>query len=259
MIRLFPDVPGKQIPVERVRREVIADTMTLPQMGRHKLYLIDSDGLNEQGQNALLKTLEEPPPHCFFILLSSEPRRLLDTIRSRATVITLERSTLAELMQILKSRGIAVRTEAATVARYADGLPGVALRLAEDEWFADTRAALLTLTESLMHGSRTSVLLTGYPLFEENKDRLDDLFDMLEIWLRDLLVRQQTQSAELLVNQDQADRLAALCAEGRWRPDTVSGALGVIGEVRRALSANGNFEICIHHLLLQLRKELTNV
>ena len=60
------DGKEKNIKVERVRQSVCADLNMRPQFGNRKVYLIAADFLNEQGQNALLKSLEEPPDYCFF-------------------------------------------------------------------------------------------------------------------------------------------------------------------------------------------------
>jgi DNA polymerase-3 subunit delta' len=76
----------KVIPVDAVRQRIGADLYHQPQLGMRKVYLVDADALNEQGQNALLKSLEEPPPYAIFLLTALSARHLLPTIVSRAVV-----------------------------------------------------------------------------------------------------------------------------------------------------------------------------
>lgn len=89
LVQLPQDPDVKRIPVEEVRSKVMGDSYMAPQLGARKLYLIDGEKLNEQGQNALLKTLEEPPRTAYFILTVQKREALLGTLRSRAVVVTL--------------------------------------------------------------------------------------------------------------------------------------------------------------------------
>ncbi len=255
-VSLFPDQPGKVIPVERVRREIVDDTVTRPQLGERKVYLIDGDGLNEQGQNAMLKTFEEPPPYCSFVLLSGEPRRLLDTIRSRAALVPLSRSTPDEIREILKLHLIAENEATDYIIRYADGVPGVALDLCRDEWYVEAKSSMIKIIDLLTRSDRSQLLVNGFSIFEENKERINDFLDLLETWFRDLYVWSRTHRVEQLIHRDQIDRIAEFSERRRWTTQTDVRIFRLIGEVRQALAANGNFEMSVNYLLLQLRKEL---
>ena len=74
-----------------------------PSSGKHKIYIIDeAHMLTEPAFNALLKTLEEPPAHAVFILATTEPHKLPDTIRSRCQRFNFERASVALIVQKLK-------------------------------------------------------------------------------------------------------------------------------------------------------------
>ena len=74
-----------------------------PSVGRYKVYIIDeAHMLTADASNALLKTLEEPPAHAIFILATTEPHRLLETIRSRCQRFTFERAPVALIVEKLK-------------------------------------------------------------------------------------------------------------------------------------------------------------
>jgi hypothetical protein len=82
---IFVDKPDdkKEIPVKSIR-ELVKDTVVLPNEADRKVYIIrNASELNAEGQNALLKALEEPPGHVSFIIVADDPGRLLPTVLSR--------------------------------------------------------------------------------------------------------------------------------------------------------------------------------
>src|SRR6201989_3499412 len=75
---------GAQHMVEEVRERVIRASMYRPFEGEHRVFVIEAaEAMRDESQNALLKTLEEPPPFVHLILLTSEPNGVLQTIASR--------------------------------------------------------------------------------------------------------------------------------------------------------------------------------
>jgi len=119
-----PSTPGGiEIPVSEARK--LPDFFSLKASeGGWRVALIDSaDDLNVSSENAILKTLEEPPEKTLIILLSSEPGRLLPTIRSRCMNLKLRGVETGEITRWLTARGIDEKT-AALAASFARGAPG---------------------------------------------------------------------------------------------------------------------------------------
>ena len=83
--------------IEDIR--AIRDAVKLaPARAKKKVYIIDeAHMLTAEASNALLKTLEEPPSHVMFILATTNPEKLIDTIRSRASNIYFKKATIKEL------------------------------------------------------------------------------------------------------------------------------------------------------------------
>ena len=108
-------------------RDLIDNAQYTPSRGRTKVYLIDEvHMLSKAAFNALLKTLEEPPPHVEFLLATTDPQRLPITVLSRCLKFTLKRLTqeqiAGQLTRILASEGVAADAEAVDhLARAADG------------------------------------------------------------------------------------------------------------------------------------------
>lgn len=99
----------QNISTEQVRRVLLSRIMLPPHEGRGRLVLIrNAEELHPSAANALLKTLEEPPPRTHFVLLSSRGRMLLDTIRSRAVLVRFAPLRREVMREILKNLGVEV-------------------------------------------------------------------------------------------------------------------------------------------------------
>jgi DNA polymerase-3 subunit delta' len=128
--RLAPDGPGGQIRIAAARA-LAAELALLPAEGRRRIAIVASaERLNEDAQNALLKTLEEPPAGVVIVLCASDEEPLLPTVRSRCVRLYLAPLGTHELTDLLVARGATDPARAARIARLAAGRPGVALVLA---------------------------------------------------------------------------------------------------------------------------------
>ena len=140
-------------------REVIDRTMYRPFEGRRRVTIIDdADAMGAPVQNALLKTLEEPPPSSIFILVTSRPDALLPTVRSRCSQIRFARLASADVAMVLERDHKYAAREALAVAAAADGSVGKALNAKADEFTAARGDAEALLRSTRIRGdARTRV------------------------------------------------------------------------------------------------------
>jgi DNA polymerase-3 subunit delta' len=111
-------------------RHLLRELARLPVEGAHRVAVVEgAHRLNEDAQNALLKTLEEPPAGATLILCADEPERLLPTVRSRTALLRLGPVGIRALEALLAEHGVEP-PRSARLVRLADGRPGVALALA---------------------------------------------------------------------------------------------------------------------------------
>jgi DNA polymerase-3 subunit delta' len=135
--RLAPQGPGHQVrigdhedPDPGTVRHLLRELARLPVEGAHRVAIVEgAHRLNEDAQNALLKTLEEPPPGATLILCADEPERLLPTVRSRTAVLRLGPVGPRAMESLLAEHGVEP-PRSARLARLADGRPGLAIALA---------------------------------------------------------------------------------------------------------------------------------
>jgi DNA polymerase-3 subunit delta' len=139
------DSASAQILVGEIR-ELEERIHTAPLEASHKMALIEpADRMNASSANALLKVLEEPPPRLIFFLITSEPNRLLPTIRSRCASIELQPVAREPLTRWLVDRHKMSEESARLAALLAEGRPGRALRLGGEGILARRERLLATL------------------------------------------------------------------------------------------------------------------
>ena len=140
----------KNIVVDDIREQILETVDLKPYHYAKKIYIIEkADTMNTQAQNALLKTLEEPPAHAVFLLLAERAEAFLPTILSR--VVTMKIRPLSEetVAEYLMQKTSLSQEESHVLAAYAQGRIGQALELMEDEAFRDMRQDILEKLEAL--------------------------------------------------------------------------------------------------------------
>ena len=128
VVDVLPD--KKQISIEQTR-SVVETIAQHPYEGLRRVYILDSchtPPLNAEAASALLKTLEEPPSHTTFLLLASNPARVLPTIVSRSVQLKLPAPTREELVEVLAAAHGCSDERAAELLTAADGDAELALR-----------------------------------------------------------------------------------------------------------------------------------
>jgi DNA polymerase-3 subunit delta' len=206
-----PPAPGDLrsfILVDQIR-QVSQFAALSPRQGRRRVFIIDpADRMNTEAQNALLKTLEEPPGRAVLMLVASRPQLLLTTVRSRTFNISFGPLRTAELATLLRERGMPEQ-EALARAALAEGRPGRALGLDLDE-LLERRHAIMDTLETLT-SSRAAIAEIpemAAALAGTSEAHLLAGLELLETLLRDAAVSDAARDHAALAHGDLADRLA---------------------------------------------------
>ncbi|MBR3244434.1 MAG: DNA polymerase III subunit delta' [Parasporobacterium sp.] len=171
--------------VSEIRDQVVSTIYTAPYYGPYKIYIItDAQLLNEHGQNALLKTMEEPPEYVLIFLLTDNADALLDTIRSRCIRLDMESLDSKTIEEALIKDG-ALPEEAAACASFSRGNLGCAKELAEGGPFRELRDETVKTLKNLKN-------LDALEIFQKSAE-LDKVsgrkvLDMILKWYRDVLI-----------------------------------------------------------------------
>lgn len=239
------------IGVDRIR-EIQSDVAIRPMYSQRKVYIIeDAVKMTDQAQSCLLKTFEEPPHYVVVILLADNYEMLLETIRSRAQHFQFKKYTHVQVSQALTERLGSENALIELAADYSDGNIGTGLELAGSSEFIRLRDRLFELLPGIAKG-RTQEILEYTHFMEEEKDSADLLLDIMQLYYRDLLVMHETGNENMLINSDKKVMIknnARICCGSKLISD-----IEAIGQVRRALKQNANYQLAIDGMLIKLRE-----
>lgn len=252
---LEPAPEEKLIKVAAVRESLLSDTVMKPQFGKSKVYIIAADYLNEQGQNALLKTLEEPPPYAFFILTVQAAEKLLPTVRSRVIPLHIPALKPQEMQTALAEAGYTIDLqEAAMLTALSDGAAGQAEELLASPWFMELRSELIEHLLQWPLKPRYLLLTEEFEFFNAEKEHYDELLRIMMSVLRDLLALQTGAGQEQLLNRDFADALHKFTRQKHYDVVGLQAISAELELMQRGREVNENFEMSVCELLLQFEK-----
>jgi len=226
-----------------------------PYEGRWKVAIIaGAEELSLEAANALLKTLEEPPPQVVLILTATSSEALLPTIASRCQLITLRPLPAATIESALLSRGVPAE-RARLLSHLAEGRIGWAIQASQDESLLIARQDTLAQLVRLAAARRSERLAYAQVLaqrFSRDGEGPEEVGAVLELWAgwwRDVLLVQEG-CPELVVNVDREEVLRR--EAGRCRPEQSQAFLQALRQTQEQLAQNVNPRLALEVLLLSV-------
>ncbi|NCC30891.1 MAG: DNA polymerase III subunit delta' [Chloroflexia bacterium] len=218
---------------------------------RRILILHDAERLNEEASNAMLKTLEEPPPYATLILVANSTD-LLPTIVSRCRVLRLRPLPRREVAAALEARGIAA-SDAATLAAWSGGRLGWAIQMLEQpEAIAHRDEQLESLLALSQQGVSAGLRWAEQRAKEYRSGEQATVFawlDLWQSWWRDVLLV-AAGCAEHVINLDRQAQLAQ--AAQRYQAHQAYTMVTKINQAAQQLRENGNPQLVLESIVLQL-------
>ena len=242
------DADGSALKIDQIR--TLQQELSLrPLEGRYKICLIDGAEFFTIGAaNALLKTLEEPRPDTLMILISSQPEKLLPTIRSRCQKLIFTRLPKQQLADLLAQKLELTDTEAAVLAALSEGSFKKALGQ-DRHLYLEKRRKLIHSLSALSPGSNIATLSFADELATE-KELLPDILDIFQAFYRDLLLLKHGRPEEELVN---LDLLETLTKQSRsTATDAILRKLNALDTARYHLQRNVNRQLALEVMLLHM-------
>lgn len=247
----FLEPDGNSIKIEQIRG-LQRELNFRPLESEYKIGLIDqAEKMTTGAANALLKTLEEPPGTALLILLSAQPQRLLETIRSRCQPLHFTRHTDARIQNVLEEKLGLAETEAHILAALSDGSFKKAFGRDKELYLEKRRDFLKTLT-GLSTGSILPILEFAEQLASEKAD-LPDILEIFQAFYRDVLLSLHHQEDSQLVNLDLMDRIRQIAR--KEQPPAILDKLEALAAARTHLERNVNRQLAMEVLLLRLTAE----
>lgn len=253
IIHIVHDKPNS-IGVEEIREQVVNDIQIKPYNSKYKIYIIsEAEKLTVQAQNALLKTIEEPPAYGIVMLLTDNASILLPTILSRCVVLSMKPAADNLVKKYLMEHVQIPDYQADLCVAFAQGNVGKAIRLATSENFNEIKAAALDLLKNVK-GMEISEIITSVKAVSEFKIDIQDYLDLLAVWYRDVLYFKATKDINGLVFQDQYKDISKQAKQSSYE-----GIEQIVEGIKRAnvrLKANVNFDITMELLFLLIKENV---
>ncbi len=241
------------ISVDNIRR-VNEDIALKPYSGPYKIYIIDeAEKMNMQAQNALLKTLEEPPEYAIILLLTTRTEAMLQTILSRCMVLNIKPVAEDAIKNYLMHSIQVPDYRAAVCASFARGNVGRAIELASNEAFDRLKSLVISAMKNIADMEIHQMSAEIKKITEEKFDK-DDYLDLCFIWFRDVLLYKACglygDTNRIIFKEERHD------LEDAARRCSYEGIEKVIHSISRArsrIAANVNFDLTMELMFLDIK------
>lgn len=206
--------------------------------------------MNPQAQNALLKTIEEPPEYAIIMLLTNNLDKMLPTILSRCITLNLKPVGELDMMEYLSRMGIP-QAKAKFCVGFAFGNLGKAVRLATSEEYNEIKHDCVQILKDI---NRMEIYDLIDAVKKMSKYKLDiyDYLDIMMMWYRDILMLKVSGSPDKLLFKEE---YATLKQQANYISyEGIENVLKALDKVKVRLEANVNFDIAMELLLLTIKE-----
>ena len=244
-IEIKPD--GNSIKIAQIRK-LQSDILVKPYKS-YKIYVIDeAQKMTVEAQNALLKTLEEPPKYAIIILITDNKESLLDTIKSRCEIIKFTPIPMQEVASYLTMNGIDSK-RASLLANFSRGSMKKAIELSESEEFNLMREEVQKYVERFLNGNLIEIM-DIHSSIEKYKDQIRNVLDLLINYFRDIMMVKENVDNSMIINLDRLIFVKNMSNKTTY--SQLSKIIDIIEETKNKLRSNCNFNISIQVMTLNI-------
>lgn len=245
---------GGSIGVDDIREQLIGDIQIKPYSSKYKIYIIDeAEKLTVQAQNAMLKTIEEPPSYGIIILLTTNADIFLQTIISRCVKLDFKPVSDELVIKYLQDNFNVTNHEQRFAAAFAQGNIGRAVSIVTSSEFG-------RLKDDVMHVMRyvkdmsVSEIISEIKNVSNYKLTIDDYLDLMAMWFRDVLIFKSTNDTNHLIFSEEISLIKEQAVASSY--EGLENILKAIDKVKIRLKANVNFELVIELLVMTIQEAL---
>ena len=241
----------KGLGVHDIREQIIKNVEVKQYKYQYKIFIVDkADEMTVAAQNALLKTLEEPPPYAVFLLLAKNIESFLPTILSRCVTLKLRPLPNKTVEEFLLNQGLAQVGASGVFAEYAQGSIGQAIEMACSGDFTDMREDILEKLTLIGKKDLVAVMAMAKEL-EIYKDKLPFL-DMIYLWYRDVLTAKKLGEEKYVIQKDKKDLIFRQASQETYGGLTKK--LEAVWQAKGQLAQNASFQLTIEIMLIKLKE-----
>ena len=251
IIRVTHEKPNS-ISVDDIRTQVNNTVDIKPYQGPYKVYIIpQADMMTPQAQNAILKTIEEPPSYAVFLLLTENAETLLPTINSRCVMLKLRNIKDTLIKKYLMENLEIPDYKADMCTAFAQGNMGRAIMLANSDHFNEIREEAVQLLKHISEMELNDIV-AAVKNISVYKLEITDYLDIIMIWYRDVLLYKATKEIDKVVFKDQLQSIKEQARKSSY--EGIELILESLEKAKARLKANVNFDLVMELLFLTIKE-----
>lgn len=240
------------IGVEDIRAQINGDIAIKPYSSPRKIYIMnEGEKMTVQAQNALLKTLEEPPEYAVILILTTHVEALLPTILSRCVVLNMKPVPDALVKKYLMEELEVPDYKANICVAFARGNIGKAKLLASSEEFEKVKDEAITLVKYI-NDMEINEIVKAIKKITEYKFDVNDYLDILSAWYRDVLLFKATKDVNSLIFKEEIQQIMRVSDRSTY--EGIETIVNALQQAKRRLEANVNFDLTMELLLLTIKE-----
>ena len=230
-------------------RDIIEEVSKKPFEGDRKVIIIhEGNKLTIQAQNALLKTIEEPPIGVHIIILCESLELILDTIKSRCEIYKLTPLTKEELYEYIRIKEFNYNeNKIKSAIAFSEGIPGRIDRYFNDGTLKDLRSKIIDLIKDL-NKNNVEVILQHEEKLIGLKDNKEEVLNILSGFIRDILIHKEVENNDFIINGDKIDDINELTKEMSFRK--LNNMIITIEEARKNIKSNVSWAMILRIMLM---------
>ena len=253
LIMITPDKPTT-LSIDHIRQTLVNDVELKPYSNSHKVYIVeDAELMNNAAQNAILKTIEEPPEYAVIILLTTNISALLQTVLSRCVKLDMQPLKKEVIKKYLMEKEKVVDYQADIAVSFAGGNLGKAIELSKSQDFAEMLDEVIQLLRYIKDMQAYEVV-AAVKRASEYKFRFTDYIDLMILWFRDVLVYKASQNVNELIFKDEIQTIKKHAAKSSY--NGIEHILEAMNKAKLRLKANVNFDLVIELLIMAIKEAM---
>ena len=230
-------------------RDIIEEVYKKPFEKDKKVIIIhEGNKLTIQAQNALLKTIEEPPKGVYIIILCESLELILDTIKSRCEIYKLKPLTKSELYEYIKIKKFNYdENEIKSAIAFSEGVPGRIDRYFNDDKLRELRNNIVILIKNL-NKNDLEAILQQEESFSNLKNDKEEVLNIFGLFIRDILINKEIENEEFIINSDKLEDIKELTTEMSFKK--LNNMIKTIEEARRNIKSNVSWGMMLRVMLM---------
>lgn len=239
------------ISVDDIREQIVNEVKIKPYSYKRKIFIIDkADTMTSQAQNALLKTLEEPPKYVLIILIAENTENFLPTVLSRCVMMKFSPISVNLIKNYLINNCAMNENDAAFYAEYSIGSIGEALRLSGDENFYQMRNDIISCLDRLDTMDFVSAMLMAKEM--EKYKAYSELFDIMYMFYRDVFCMRLFKDDRYVIQKDKIGLIEKKAKN--LNEQTIAKRLDFIMDIKKKIRQNTAFRLSMEVLFMNLKE-----